>query len=55
MESMASEFYTAFSYKASLEYLDPGVKLLAKAQGTQYSVMTYLGKESKKEWPYIFV
>ena len=52
---MAPEFYIAFSYKASLEYLDPSVKLLAEAQGTQYSVMTYMGKESKKEWPYVYV
>ena len=25
------------------------------AQGSQYSVMTYMGKESKKKWIYVYV
>ena len=30
-------------------------KDLLIAQGTQYSVMAYMGKEYKKEWIYVYV
>ena len=29
--------------------------LYSKRNSTQYSVMTYMGKESKKEWMYVYV
>ena len=29
--------------------------LYSTGNSTQYSVMTYMGKESKKEWMYVFV
>ena len=29
--------------------------LYSTGKSTQYSVMTYMGKESKKEWIYIYV
>ena len=29
--------------------------LYSTGNSTQYSVMTYMGKESKKEWIYIYV
>ena len=32
----------------------PG-NVLERGSSTQYSVMTYMGKESKKEWIYVYV
>ena len=29
--------------------------LYSRGNTSQYSVMTYMGKESKKEWIYVFV
>ena len=29
--------------------------LYSTGNSTQYSVMTYMGKESKKEWTYVYV
>ena len=29
--------------------------LYSTGNSTQYSVMTYMGKESKKEWIYVYV
>ena len=39
----------------SIKYITNKDLLYSTGNSTQYSVMTYIGKESKKEWIYVYV